>query len=234
MREMWYNSTCRGEQNTRALCFLKAAVFPQSNIAGKAPFTFRTPSWLFVSTTAAKRGGRFIMKSHFWDLLNPSNCNEKSIQDAIEEYFGILFPGYRLGKPKGMPVTWRPDIVGSSLINDFPLIIEIKGNPPNGSKQDAINQVIRYAKEFQLVNHNTPVKLAVIGPWRNDEVAVEYCDEQKGDESKYKVGYISISTIAFYLANMAETLLIKYQEQKPETLNFASELDLNDDPRSEE
>ncbi len=64
---MWYNSNCRDEQNTGALCFSEAATVPHNqNIVGKAPSVSRIRPGCSSRQWQQTSGGRFAMvdKNH--------------------------------------------------------------------------------------------------------------------------------------------------------------------------
>lgn len=58
---MCYNWNCSVEQNTRALCFSKAATFSQSDIVGRAPFVCRTNVLAVRLSIGSAHEGRFVM-----------------------------------------------------------------------------------------------------------------------------------------------------------------------------
>jgi hypothetical protein len=58
---VWYNCSCRDEQNIEALCFSSAAGFAQSHIARKAPSMCGLTSSAVRLDNGSTRGGRFVM-----------------------------------------------------------------------------------------------------------------------------------------------------------------------------
>jgi len=59
---MWYNPNCLDEQNTGALCFQKAAGFPQSIIVGKVPSISGIRPGCSSRQRQQASGGHFAMK----------------------------------------------------------------------------------------------------------------------------------------------------------------------------
>ena len=65
MNHLWYTLPCRDEQNSGALCFVKAAGFPQLNIVGKVPSACGLTSQAVHLDNGSAREGHFSMDKNW-------------------------------------------------------------------------------------------------------------------------------------------------------------------------
>ena len=103
-------------------------------------------------------------------LLHPENYNEIDIQRTIEHYWPCLFRHYCLCpevKNIVMPSTWMPDILAVETASEHGslLIVEMKGVPPFGGLESAVDQVTDYGRWYHQEHPGESIRLAVIGPW---------------------------------------------------------------------
>ena len=157
--------------------------------------------------------------SRIYALLEPSLFFEEDIQEAIETFWDFLFPDYELMKNGvvGMAGTWLPDLVGVSLLPNQRrvLIIELK---KAGTREAAVKQIVRYAREFHKVHPDYAVQLLVIGHWRVKKLL----DVVKRDG--YDIGVMRLYTLAIQLVCSAEQLLMSamlYESARAKTLPVA-------------
>lgn len=138
-------------------------------------------------------------------LLAPKYWYEKDIQIAIEEFWDALFMGYELvnrQRIRKLEGDWQPDLVGVDQRHGRVLIVELKGDPPNGNKKSAVAQVVKYGEEFHAQWPDISLDLLVIGPWNQKN------EREEMEHNGYKVRVIDVRRIGIALLDRAENIFL--------------------------
>ena len=111
-----------------------------------------------------------MRSTYLWamDVLeNPQFYSEKDLQEAVESLWSVLFhDSVQLGREStGMPKTWQPDIVAYDRKESVWLVVELKSKPPSGSREQALRQVARYARQMLDTFPEYRLRPVLIGPW---------------------------------------------------------------------
>lgn len=152
-------------------------------------------------------------------LRNLGSYREKDLQETIEYLWDVLFRDYiRYNRGQvNMPQTWQPDLIAYNPKERCWLIVELKGSPPSGTQNDAVNQVVYYACSMAEAFPGIQIKMMIIGPW-DKRYNYKHLDSEYGN-----VLFVNAGNLGEKVSNLFESIVgwcinIPFPQIKPAPL----------------